>query len=67
MDTPTFKDFFGQELAIGDEVVFCSQGYRQMKIGRIEKFTPKRVTVRYSEHQWGTYTTVTEFLIKKPV
>ncbi len=41
------KDFLGEALAIGDEVVFVLQGYREFRRGTIYAFTPKNVRIKY--------------------
>ena len=33
------KDFLGRELAVDDFVVFMRQGYRELKLGKIKRFT----------------------------
>jgi hypothetical protein len=46
--TLQYLDFFGQELNIGDAVIYgttMSQG-RGFNLGEVIKFTPKKVTVR---------------------
>lgn len=39
------KDFLGQELAIGDEVIFVERAYRGLKIGKVTGITSKRIHV----------------------
>ena len=41
------KDYFGNELAIGDEVAFYAPNYRMFTTGTIIKFTPQQVRVEY--------------------
>ncbi len=41
------NDFFGQLLAIGDEVACIEPGYRNMIIGKIVRFAPKSMFVEY--------------------
>lgn len=41
------KDFLGQKLEIGDDVVFMQINYRTLKMGKIIKFTPKMVEIDY--------------------
>lgn len=43
----TFKDFLGNELSLGDEVVFVQQNYRNYLRGHIVAFTPKNVRVSF--------------------
>jgi len=42
------KDFFGNEITVGDEVAFYAPGYRMFTIGKIVAFTPKQVRVSYT-------------------
>jgi len=44
------KDFFGNELEIGDEVAFNPPVYKGIVKGTIVKFTPKMVKVSYDPH-----------------
>lgn len=41
------KDYFGNQLNIGDEVAFYAPGYRMFTTGTIIKFTEKQVRVEY--------------------
>ena len=41
------KDYFGNELSIGDRVAFYASNYRSFTTGTIVKFTPKQVKVEY--------------------
>lgn len=43
-------DFLGRELAIDDYVVFMKQHYREFGMGKIIKFTPQKVRVKYGNH-----------------
>ena len=63
------KDFFGQELTIGDWVAFTRPNYRDLVVGRIISFTPKKVHVSYFQYGARTladYLSEPEFLIKDP-
>jgi hypothetical protein len=42
------KDFIGRELAEGDFVAMMLPGYRSLVLGKIVKFTPKKVRVAYT-------------------
>jgi len=42
------KDLIGRELAINDYVALMLPGYRSLIVGRIVKFTPKKVRVAYT-------------------
>jgi len=64
------KDFFGNDLNIGDPVAFCKQGYRELVMGEVIGFTPKQVRVKYK--RWShstdpddTYLNYPDFFIKK--
>ena len=41
------KDFFGQELRVGDKVAVLLKWYRRLVHGTIVKFTPKKICVEY--------------------
>lgn len=41
------KDFFGNELNVGDTVAFYAPGYRMFTTGEVLEFTPKQVRVGY--------------------
>ena len=43
----TAKDFIGNELAVGDEIVFMTISYRDLRKGKIIKITPKMVIIDY--------------------
>jgi hypothetical protein len=43
------KDLLGNELNIGDGVVFIQQGYRNYLRGIVVAFTPKFVRVSYAQ------------------
>ena len=38
-------DFNGLEISVGDEVIFCELGYRNLTKGKIKKITPKTVII----------------------
>lgn len=40
------KDFVGQDLAVGDTVVYMQVGYRSLKTANVIKITPKMVILR---------------------
>lgn len=48
------KDFLGQEVSVGDRVVFTSYGGEGMSKGTIEKMSPKTVVIRTSPGKYGT-------------
>lgn len=41
------KDYFGNELQIGDKIVMIEPNYRNFVTGKILKFTPKNIQVEY--------------------
>lgn len=41
------KDSIGNELAIGDKVVFLAPHYRTLKSGHVKGFTTKMVVIEY--------------------
>ena len=61
------RDFFGNELVVGDEVAFCEPGYRNLITGKIQHFTPQKVRVEYitMDKQKTTYLGEPNFFIKK--
>ena len=61
------RDFFGNELVVGDEVAFCEPGYRTLITGKIQHFTPQKVRVEYLDmsHSKTTYLGEPNFFIKK--
>ena len=40
-----FKDFVGNELNIGDEVIFIQVGYKALAKGKILRLGPKKATI----------------------
>ena len=48
------KDFLGRELVVGDFVIFIRQGYRSFKLANVIGLTPKKVRVKWSDHEWAT-------------
>lgn len=45
------KDAVGNDLAIGDKVVYLDSYARQLKVGHVKGFTPKMVVVGYQRHR----------------
>lgn len=61
------KDFLGQELQIGDEVIFSPKHYKYTLVtGTIIKFTPQKIRVAYKFNYGGEYLLEPAQLIKKP-
>lgn len=54
------KDFLGNDLEIGDEVVFMFLTYRSLGKGRIVKFTPKTILIEHQHPNLSNYTTKTK-------
>jgi len=61
------KDYFNNELAIGDTVAFYQPGYRNFILGKVVDFTPKKVRVNYMYQNYEhTYLADPDMFIKKP-
>jgi hypothetical protein len=48
MSTTVVKDYLGNVLSVGDEVVFVQQNYRNYLRGTIITFTPKFVRISWT-------------------
>lgn len=57
------KDFLGNELAIGDVVIFPEPKYRNLRRGKIIAFTPKKVRIEY-QVPWTKLKFMTTYLIE---
>ena len=44
-----YKDFFGNEVNIGDEVAFMETKYRSLMIGTVVRITDKMVIINHDE------------------
>ena len=71
-DRPNAKDYFGQDLNVGDRVAFYAPNYRHFTTGEIIAFTEKQVRVKYINN-WNfkpgvedTYLAYPNMFIKKP-
>jgi hypothetical protein len=42
------KDFLGQELSIGDNVIIITPNYRDFTLAQVIKFTAKNVRVKFN-------------------
>lgn len=51
------KDFFGNELNVGDTVAFMQTGYRQMKLGVVEKITNDTLIIHHEKTNVGKTST----------
>jgi hypothetical protein len=69
------NDFFGQPLALNDEVAFTAPNYRWLCKGKVIAFTSKKVRVEYFNNwNYGNgntgirseYLSSPDFLIKSP-
>ncbi len=65
------KDFFGQDLAVGDIVALTPHGYKHLVQGVIVGFTAQQVRVGYSRRLWNRQEDTTILrppldLIKRP-
>jgi len=47
------KDFLGNLIGVGDEVVFVQLGYRNLVRGTITKITPKTLTISHDKTNVG--------------
>jgi hypothetical protein len=50
MEQNTAKDFIGQELKVGDWVVFPQKGYRNLLAGKVISLSPKTALIRYIDY-----------------
>ncbi len=48
------KDFLGQDLEVGDEVVFIQLRYRNLLKGTIIKMTPKTILIAHERTNVGS-------------
>lgn len=49
----TQKDYLGRELAVDDFVIFMRQGYRELKLGKIKRFTKTGKPYICWHTKWG--------------
>lgn len=47
------KDFLGNELEVGDEVVFMQINYRSLVKGVVDRFTPQKVWIWHEKLNIG--------------
>jgi peroxiredoxin len=43
------KDFFGNEITVGDTVAFMQTGYRSLRSGTVKSITEKTVLISHKE------------------
>ena len=63
------KDFFEQELAIGDAVAFMEPNYRNMIIGKVLSFTHQSMVIEWKKNyidKLQTFRATSAQVIKKP-
>ncbi len=58
------RDFLGQELVLGDYVIYMKQHSREMGLGKIIKLTAKKVRVKWGNHNWAELLQTPEQLVK---
>jgi hypothetical protein len=58
------RDFLGRELQLDDYVIFQQQHYRGYRLGKIIKFTPQKVRVKYGDSDWTQILQAPEQLVK---
>jgi len=54
------KDILGNELSVGDTVVFGSAGSMCLRKGEVVKINPKTVIIKHEEYYNGSYSTIQE-------
>jgi intein-encoded DNA endonuclease-like protein len=58
------RDFLGRELNLGDYVIFMRQHYREFGMGKIVKFTPQKVKVKYGNTEYQQLLQTADQLVK---
>jgi intein-encoded DNA endonuclease-like protein len=58
------RDFLGQELVLGDYVIFMKQHYREFGLAKVIKFTPQKVRVKYGDHYLSEILQTSDQLVK---
>ena len=51
------QDFLGNEIEVGDDVVFVQLGYRNLLIGTITSISPKTLIVQHARTNTGQVST----------
>lgn len=64
MSEDTRKDFLGQDIKVGDYVIFMKQHYREFGLAKVIKFTPQKVRVKWSNHDWAEILQTANQLVK---
>jgi hypothetical protein len=48
------KDYLGRPLELDDFVIYMRQGYRQLHLARVVKFTATgKARIKYADHEWA--------------
>jgi hypothetical protein len=67
---PTAKDFLGQVIKAGDEVVYARPGYREFEVGKILKLTPTGARIKTGKNPYSgeplTFFQTFNQIVKKP-
>jgi intein-encoded DNA endonuclease-like protein len=58
------RDYLGRELNLGDYVIFMRQHYREFGMGKIVKFTPQKVKVKYGNTEYQQLLQTADQLVK---
>jgi hypothetical protein len=68
--TPTAKDFLGQVIKVGDEVVYARPDYREFEVGKILKLTPTGARIKTGKNPYSgeplTFFQTFNQIVKKP-
>ena len=67
---PTAKDFLGQVIKAGDEVIYARKGYRGFRVGKVKNVTPTGVRIvtginKYNQEEETFFQTFDQ-IVKKP-
>lgn len=54
------KDILGNELVIGDKVVFGTAQSMHLMVGIVSKIHPKTVMIKHEEYRNGSYSEISE-------
>lgn len=55
------KDFLGNDIQVGDQVIYAQLHYRSLKIGTITKITPKMVFIQTDTDKNYDWTIIKQF------
>jgi len=62
----SMRDFFNNNLAIGDRVALTPHGYKSLVIGQVVGFTPRMVKVSYARRIAGKKDPVVSEILRSP-